>query len=129
MSVNGIPDDRRYTESHQWIKIEDDFTGICGITGHGLEMLSDPVYVQPPELNLEVTRGEHIGLLESVYDILNLYAPVTGIITAVNSEIEEAPDIINSDPYENGWIFSIDVRFISEYEELMDSEKYRDFIS
>ncbi|MCP4137364.1 MAG: glycine cleavage system protein GcvH [bacterium] len=122
--MSSIPEELKYTQAHEWIKTEDDFTGVCGITDHAQEMLTDIVFVELPEVDTEVNKGDQIAVVESVKAVSDMFAPVSGRITEVNTELEDAPELINSDPYEQGWIFKIDIKHKSELDELMDAEAY-----
>jgi glycine cleavage system H protein len=119
-----IPDDLRYTDHHEWTRMTEDYIVIIGITDHAQEQLSDIVFVELPEKDVEVKQGEQIGIVESVKAISDLLSPVSGRIVEVNRELEDSPELINSDPYGDGWIYKIDVRDMNEFYGLMDSNEY-----
>jgi glycine cleavage system H protein len=107
------PDDRRYTDQHEWALVRDtDGDGRVvrvGITDHAQDALGDIVYVQLPAVGDEVAAGGAIGEVESTKSVSDVYAPVAGVIAAVNSALEESPETINADPYGNGWLVEIRV--------------------
>jgi glycine cleavage system H protein len=118
----------RYAESHEWARAEgDEF--VCGISDHAQNSLSDVVYVELPEVGDEFDQGETFGVVESVKAASDMYMPMGGEITAVNEELEDTPELVNQDPYGNGWI----IRFIpsdpSELEDLMSAEEYEAFLA
>ena len=100
------PQDRKYTAEHLWIRQESDGTFTAGITAHAQEELGDIVYVQPPASGQEVRQGEACGVIESVKTASDLHAPVSGEVTAVNSQIDEHPEQVNADPY-GAWLFRL----------------------
>ena len=122
--MSQIPEELKYTKDHEWIRVEDEFNGTCGITDHAQEMLTDIVFVELPQINIEVKKGEQIAIVESVKAVSDVYSPVSGRVIDVNKALEDAPELINTDPYGDGWIFKIEVKNSSELSELMDSEAY-----
>lgn len=118
----------RYSETHEWVRWHDEEL-VCGITDHAQESLSDIVYVELPEVGDRFDKGDVFGVVESVKAASDLYMPVGGEITAVNEELEDAPELVNKDPYGKGWM----IRFIpsdpAELDELMDADAYEEFIS
>ena len=118
----------RYAETHEWVRWDDDEL-VCGITDHAQESLSDIVYVELPEVGDELDKGEVFGVVESVKAASDLYMPMGGRITAINEELEDAPELVNKDPYGSGWM----IRFVpfdpAEFDELMAPEAYEEFIS
>ena len=127
MSQN--PDDLKYSKDHEWIRMEDEFIGICGITDHAQEMLTDIVFVELPQVNAEFTKGEQVAVVESVKAVSDVYATVSGQVVEVNTALEDAPELINSDPYGDGWIYKIHVKHPGELDELMDSAAYGEFVA
>jgi len=108
--------------------MDDEFTARCGLTDFAQEQLSDVVYIELPEVNDDVQQGERVVMVESMEDILNVYAPLSGRIVSVNSDLESTPENINLDPYGQGWIFQIDVRDSVEFDELMTDAEYREYL-
>ncbi len=122
--MSNIPEDLKYTRDHEWIRVEDEFTGVCGITDHAQEMLTDIVFVELPEVDTEIRQGQQIAVVESVKAVSDVFAPVSGTIIEVNSILEDSPELVNSDPYEKGWLFKIDIKSREELGDLMDAEAY-----
>jgi glycine cleavage system H protein len=117
------PDDRRYAESHEWIT-ED---GRVGISDFAQDELGDVVFVELPEVGEELTAGSEFGVIESIKAVSDLYAPVSGEVTAVNEELFDAPELVNDDPYGDGWM--IEVAFEEDdLESLDDAGDYREQI-
>lgn len=127
-SMSSIPDDLKYTKDHEWLKMEDEFTALCGITDHAQEMLTDIVFVELPDVDLEFTKGEQIAVVESVKAVSDVFAPVSGRILEVNFDLEDAPETLNTDPYEKGWLFKIEVKDRNELLELMGSDDYTEHV-
>jgi glycine cleavage system H protein len=123
-----IPDELRYTEQHEWIQMTEDYIAIVGITDYAQEQLSDIVFVELPEKDMEVKQGEQIGVVESVKAISDIFSPVSGRIVEVNREIEDNPELINNDPYGDGWICKIDIKDINEFYDLMDANEYSELV-
>lgn len=122
-----IPDDRKYMESHEWVKVEGD-TAVIGITDHAQDALGDITYVELPEAGARVVKGKECCVIESVKAASDINAPVSGTIAEVNSELVSAPEIINSSPYENGWMFKIKDIDLSELDTLMDAQAYETYL-
>ena len=104
------PDDRRYTEQHEWAQVQDGATTVrVGITDHAQDALGDIVFVQLPDVGTEVTVGTPIGEVESTKSVSDVYAPVAGVVAAVNEALTDAPETLNADPYGAGWLVDISV--------------------
>jgi glycine cleavage system H protein len=101
-----VPEELRYTAEHEWVKIDGSVASV-GITEHAAEALGDVVYVSPPAAGAAVTAGEPCGEIESTKSVSDLYSPVDGEVTEVNSEVEDDPGQVNTDPYGSGWIFKV----------------------
>ena len=115
-----IPNELRYTKSHEWIK-EEDGVAVVGITDFAQNALGDVVFINLPEAGDEVVAGESFGDVESVKAVSDLLSPVSGIVKAVNEELIDAPEMLNSDPY-GAWI--IKVEQVTDREELLDADDY-----
>ncbi|MFO7743623.1 MAG: glycine cleavage system protein GcvH [Anaerolineae bacterium] len=116
----------RYTETHEWARLEGDEV-VCGITDHAQETLSDVVYVELPMVGDVFDAGEPYGIVESVKAASDLYAPVSGEVTAVNEELEGAPELVNQDPYGEGWTIRLDPSDPDELDDLMGPDEYETF--
>ncbi|CAM3822076.1 Glycine cleavage system H protein [Vibrio aerogenes CECT 7868] len=114
----------KFTDTHEWILDHGDGTATIGISEHAQEMLGDVVYVELPEIDAEIEAGENFSLVESVKAASDLYAPVTGVIIAVNEELEDSPELVNEEPYEGGWIVKIKLSDPAELEKLKTAEAY-----
>jgi glycine cleavage system H protein len=121
-----FPENLKYTDSHEWVKVEGD-TAIVGITEYAAGELGDVVFVDIPEARA-VTLGETFGSIEAVKTVSDLIAPIAGTITEINAELEGSPEVVNSDPYGNGWMVKMSIDDMSEVEGLMDAEKYKSLI-
>lgn len=122
--MSSIPEGFLYTTDHEWLRMTDEFTAICGITDHAQEMLTDIVFVELPEVNLVVKKGERVAVVESVKAVSDVFAPVSGLITAVNRGLEDTPELLNSEPYGEGWVFRIEVKHPRELEDLLGPDAY-----
>jgi len=122
-----VPQQLRYTAEHEWVAIDGQAASV-GITEHAADALGDVVYVSPPASGTKVTAGEPCGEIESTKSVSDLYSPVDGEVTDVNSDIEDDPGLVNSDPYGAGWLFK--VRLDDEPpSDLLTAEQYAELIS
>ncbi|MBN2364589.1 MAG: glycine cleavage system protein GcvH [Calditrichaeota bacterium] len=122
-----IPEDLKYTKDHEWARIEDDVATI-GITDYAQSELGDIVYVELPETGLETEQAKSFGTIEAVKAVSDLFAPFSGEVVEVNSRLADEPEIINKDPYGDGWIIKIKLSDMSELENLLDKSKYEELI-
>jgi glycine cleavage system H protein len=118
------PEDLKYTPDHEWVKAGDGPARV-GITDFAQDALGDIVYVQLPEVGAIVRAGDSCGELESTKSVSDLFAPVNGTVTAVNEALADQPDLVNTDPYGEGWLLDLDVEDDEEVEALMDAETYQ----
>jgi glycine cleavage system H protein len=123
-----IPEDRRYTADHEWVLAEGDRARV-GITDYAQDALGDVVFVQLPERGATVAARESFSEVESTKSVSDIYAPVNGTVFEVNSELVDAPQRINEDPYGTGWICVIEMSDSAEYDTLLDAESYLRLIS
>ncbi|WAJ42647.1 glycine cleavage system protein GcvH [Mycobacterium sp. Aquia_216] len=127
--MSDIPSDLHYTAEHEWVRQSGDDTVRVGITDFAQSALGDVVFVQLPDVGAEVRAGESFGEVESTKSVSDLYAPLSGTVTAVNGDLEGSPQLVNSDPYGAGWLVDIQVSDGSELESaisgLLDAEAYR----
>lgn len=121
------PDEFQYTKDHEWIRVDGD-TGTIGITDHAQKELGDIVYVELPSSGDEVTSAETFGTVESVKAVSEIYSPVTGKVTAVNSKLQDHPELLNSDPHAGAWLIRVHMSDPNELEGLMSSEEYEAYI-
>lgn len=119
------PEDLKYTAEHEWLKAGSDGPVRVGITDFAQDQLGDIVYVQLPDVGATVRAGDACGELESTKSVSDLFAPVNGTVTAVNEALADQPDLVNSDPYGEGWLLDIDVEDAAEVAALMDADTYQ----
>ena len=119
-----IPQDCLFTEEHEWIRVEGT-SAVVGITHYAAEQLGDVTFVERPEPGREIARGQVLGSVESVKAVSDVYAPVSGTVTEVNSRLEDEPELINTDPYGEGWICKLLLSDPSEREALLDPAAYK----
>ncbi|HLD84454.1 MAG TPA: glycine cleavage system protein GcvH [Coxiellaceae bacterium] len=127
--MTDTPRELHYTESHEWVRLENDDTITVGITDHAQHQLGDLVFVELPDNNFDMEKGDELAVVESVKTAADVYAPISGEIIAVNAQLESRPELINQDPYGNGWICRMKPSNIEELDELMTSDVYLQSIS
>jgi len=118
-----VPDELRYLESHEWTTSDDDTVRV-GVSDFAQDELGDVVFVELPEVGDEVTAGEPFGVVESIKAVSDLYAPVSGEVVAVNEDLFDRPELVNEDPYGDGWMLEVDATEGSEAEDLLDADEY-----
>ncbi|PNX76647.1 glycine cleavage system H protein mitochondrial-like [Trifolium pratense] len=123
---NKILNNLKYADSHEWVKVDGNSATI-GITDHAQDHLGDVVYVELPEVGAAVTQGDGFGAVESVKATSDINSPVSGKVVEINEELSNSPALVNSSPYENGWIIKVELSDNSELNKLMDSEQYSKF--
>jgi len=124
-----IPTDLKYMQSHEWVRENDDGTLTVGITEFAQEQLGDVVFVETPEVDLECEAEQAVAVVESVKAASDIYAPVAGKIMETNGALADEPELVNSSPYENGWLYQLEPRDGTDIENLMDAEGYEAHIS
>jgi glycine cleavage system H protein len=120
-----IPKDLRYTVSHEWVRIKGQVATV-GITDFAQQQLSDLTFVELPDVDDEVSLSDEVAVVESVKAASDIYAPVTGRVLDVNQEVLKAPELINADPYGEGWLFRISMSDPEEVNELLDADQYEE---
>lgn len=126
--MSELPGDLLYTKDHEWLRREDDGSVTIGITDHAQGALGDLVYVELPEVDLDVEEGGEMAVVESVKAASDVYAPISGRIAAVNEDLADDPEKINSDPYEEGWIVRMQPSDAVDEGALMSPDDYQQFI-
>ena len=124
MSDLDYPSDLRYTSDHEWVRVGEDGVVRIGITSFAQDALGDVVYVSLPEVGAQVAKGAAVGEIESTKSVSDLYAPLTGTVTARNDNLDAQPELINSDPYGEGWVLEIELSETEETDELLDAAAY-----
>lgn len=122
-----IPDDRHYLETHEWVLLADG-TATIGISSFAQDELGDIVFVELPAEGDVLTQNETFGVIESIKAVSDLYAPISGTVTAVNDDLETAPELVNDDPYGDGWMLKLDVSDEAELADLLSADDYRNQI-
>ncbi len=120
-------EDLKYSQSHEWVKVDKDIATV-GITDFATKQLTDLVYVELPSLEGRVTKGSSFGAVESVKAVSDLHSPVSGTVVKVNEKLSKEPEIINQDPYGEGWMIKVKIEDLSELDTLMDSEEYEELV-
>ncbi len=126
--MSNIPSELKFTASHEWVRPEGDGVYSVGISDHAQALLGDMVFVDLPDVGDAVDAGDDCAVAESVKAASDIYTPLTGEIVAVNEDLDGSPELVNSDPYGDGWLFQIRISDSAELDELMDAEAYTDAI-
>ncbi len=126
--MSEIPSDLRFSESHEWVSQEEDGLVKIGITDHAQAQLGDMVFIELPEEGATFGQGDACAVVESVKAASDVYCPVSGEVVAINELLADAPETVNNDPYNDGWLFSIRLDDPDELEQLMDADDYKDHI-
>jgi glycine cleavage system H protein len=122
-----IPEDNRYAKSHEYIHVEGD-VGTIGISDYAQKELGDVVFVELPQVGSQLELGDELGSIESVKAVSELFSPVTGEVIEVNEALAEKPELVNTDPYGDGWMVRIRLTAADEADELMNAEEYDEYI-
>lgn len=123
--MSNVPAELRYAQSHEWVRAEGNGEYMVGITEHAQELLGDMVFVDLPEVGGEINLGDDCAVVESVKAASDIYAPLSGEIIAVNEALNDSPELVNSEPYNEGWLFRIKASDESELSRLLDAEGYQ----
>ncbi|VAW94824.1 Glycine cleavage system H protein [hydrothermal vent metagenome] len=127
--MSNTPSELKYTKSHEWVRIEGDGTATVGISDHAQALLGDMVFVELPEPGSTLEAGEECAVVESVKAASDVYTPLTGEVVAANELLEDAPETVNTDVYNDGWLFRIKLEDEAELKELLDAEAYAELIA
>lgn len=123
-----FPEDLKYSTEHEWVRTGNNSTVRVGITDYAAEQLGDVVFVTLPEVGTTVAAGDACGELESTKSVSDVFAPVGGVVSAVNAALEGTPELVNSEPYGDGWLFEIEIESDVEVDELLDADGYAELI-
>lgn len=123
--MSEIRSELKYLSSHEWARLEEDGTVTVGISDHAQDALGDVVYVETPEVGSTLAAGDEAGVVESVKAASDIYSPVSGEVIAVNEALEDAPETVNTSPYDDGWFFRVKPSDASELDKLLDADAYR----
>jgi glycine cleavage system H protein len=120
------PEDSKYAKSHEYVHMEGDI-GTVGITDYAQKELGDVVFVELPQVGTQLDAGDELGSIESVKAVSELFAPVTGEVVEINERLAEKPELVNTDPYNDGWMIRIRLSDVTELDELMNAEEYEEY--
>ena len=123
--MSEVPLELGYAATHEWAKQDEEGLIVVGISDHAQDALGDIVYVELPEVGQQIVAGEEAGVVEAVKAASDIYAPVSGTVSAINEQLEEAPEIVNDSPYDDGWFFKITPLDLGEVSSLLTSAEYR----
>jgi len=126
--VQNVPDDLRYTEDHEWIRLDGE-VAVVGITDHAQQALGEITYVEPPPVGTTVEQGDELAAVESAKAAADVYAPMSGTVSEVNAALEDAPETVNEDPYGAGWICKLEGTSAGEMESLLSADQYRELLA
>jgi len=119
------PSELKYASSHEWARLEEDGTVTIGSSDHAQDALGDVVFVELPDVGITLAAGDEAGVVESVKAASDIYAPVSGEVIAINEQLEDEPETVNADPYNDGWFFKLKPSDTSELEALLGAEDYQ----
>jgi len=123
-----IPAGLKYSKEHEWVATEEEVATI-GITDYAQEQLGEIVYVELPAVGDKISKDDAFGVVESVKAVSDIYAPVSGTVVEVNQELPESPEMINEDPYGDGWLVKVKVSDTSELDDLLDNDEYEEMVA
>jgi len=126
--MSEVQEGLKYAKSHEWIRAEGDGVVTIGITAHAQELLGDMVFIELPEIDAELDSEEECAVVESVKAASDIYAPVSGMVTEVNDAVVDAPELVNQDPYGDGWLFKLKLADQAEYDALLDVNEYTELV-
>ncbi len=126
--MSSIPENCKYSKTHEWVRMESDGSMTIGITEHAQDLLGDMVFIELPEMGKTINAGDEIGVLESVKAAADLYTPLSGDIIEINEALIDSPSLLNSDPYGDGWLFKIKISNENEINELFSANQYVQYI-
>lgn len=127
--MSNVPQELKYTQSHEWVLVSEDGQATIGITDHAQELLGDMVFIELPEMDRELDAGEECSVVESVKAASDVYSPVAGTVIAVNEKLADAPELVNEDPYGEGWMFRLQISDASQLDDLLDASAYEELES
>jgi len=123
--MSQTPSELKYASTHEWARLEEDGTVTVGITDHAQEALGDVVFVELPEVGAVLAAADDAGVVESVKAASDIYAPISGEVTAINPRLEDDPETVNADPYHDGWFYRLQPSDTSELDALLSAEDYQ----
>ncbi len=127
--MSDIPSELKFSKEHEWVKLDSEGLATIGITDHAQELLGDMVYIELPEVSNHVAIGDETGVVESVKAASDIYAPLSGEILEVNEALADEPELVNSDPYNEGWLYKMSVADEADLDGLLTADEYADIIA
>jgi glycine cleavage system H protein len=125
--MSEILDDLKYIDSHEWVRVDGN-TAVVGITDHAQALLGDLVFVELPEVDAELSSGDESGVVESVKAASDIYSPLSGKVIEINEELADTPELVNSSPYQDGWLYKLELTDDAELANLLDAEGYAKYL-
>lgn len=122
--MNKYPEELKYATTHEWVSIDDEGIATIGISDHAQDALGDIVFVELPEVGIEVSAKDEVAVVESVKAASDIYSPLSGEIVEINEVLMDAPETVNASPYENGWFYKLKLRDEVELDDLVDADAY-----
>lgn len=126
--MSSIPNELKYSKSHEWVRVLEDGNLQVGITEHAQELLGDLVFVELPEMGQQIAVEEEIGVVESVKAASDIFSPVAGDVVAINEGLEGSPELVNQEPYEDGWLYTVKPSNNSGLDKLLSADDYKEHI-
>jgi len=123
--MSQTPSELKYASSHEWARLEEDGTVTIGISDHAQEALGDVVFVELPDVGSTLAAADEAGVVESVKAASDIYAPIGGVVIAINEQLEDEPETVNSDPYNDGWFYKLQPADTSELDALLSADDYQ----
>ena len=127
--MSNVPVDQKYTKDHEWIRVMDDGNLMIGITEHAQDLLGDMVFIETPESGSKFEAGQSCAVVESVKAASDVYCPIAGEVIEGNEALADAPEMVNSDPFGDGWLFKVKPDDASSIDELMDADAYTELLA
>jgi glycine cleavage system H protein len=126
--MSNVPSNLRYTKDHEWVKVESDGTVTVGITDYAQAALGDVTFIDLPKVGKQLESADVFGTVESVKAASDLYSPVSGEVIAINSSLNDTPDLVNREPYEKAWMIKMKLKSAAELDKLLDSSSYQSLL-
>ncbi|MBQ12780.1 MAG: glycine cleavage system protein GcvH [Gammaproteobacteria bacterium] len=122
--MSNFPQDLKYASTHEWVRVDDEGMATVGISDHAQDALGDIVFIELPETGVTVNARDEVAVIESVKAASDIYSPISGEVLQVNDAVEDSPQIVNTEPYESGWLYKINPSDETELDDLLDAESY-----
>lgn len=126
--MSSIPENLKYVDSHEWLRLDNDGIVTIGITEHAKDLLGEVVFVELPHVGTQLAKGANSGLVESVKAVSEIYCPIAGEVIDINPELEFSPEYVSEEPYEDGWLFRVKANNVADLEQLLTAKQYAKLI-